>query len=93
MQNILLDFGDCKNISDIHQVIKKAFNLPDYYGENPDALWDCLDYLYYGEGEVSIKIANTQKLKNELKEALNPLIKVFDDVHTNTPNVTFYIVS
>ncbi|MGF9966332.1 barstar family protein [Bacillus rhizoplanae] len=26
----------------LHKVLKAKLDLPDYYGENADALWDCL---------------------------------------------------
>ena len=29
-----------KNI--LHQILKQELNLPNHYGENLDALWDCL---------------------------------------------------
>ena len=31
-----------KNIDDFHKTIKRQLNFPDYYGENLDALWDCV---------------------------------------------------
>ena len=31
-----------KNINDFHKIIKRQLNFPDYYGENLDALWDCI---------------------------------------------------
>lgn len=46
---IILDFAECKCLGEIHKVFKKKFGLPEYYGENPDALWDCLRYLFYNE--------------------------------------------
>ena len=39
---ITLGFSQCKNADDIHQEIKIKFGFPDWYGENWDALWDCL---------------------------------------------------
>lgn len=93
MKKIVLDFGECKNISNIHERIKKTFDLPNYYGGTPDALWDCFDGLFYDEGEILVGITNTNSLKSDLKEALKPIFKVFDDVHTNTPNVKFNIIS
>lgn len=38
----VVDFSDVKEKEDIHRVLAKAFELPDYYGKNWDALWDCL---------------------------------------------------
>lgn len=26
----------------LHKILKEKLDLPDYYGENADALWDCL---------------------------------------------------
>ncbi|RPF43275.1 barstar (barnase inhibitor) [Hydrogenoanaerobacterium saccharovorans] len=39
---ITLDLTDCKYIMDFHQRIKKAFDFPDFYGENWSAFWDLL---------------------------------------------------
>ena len=42
MKTVILDFDGCYTIFEMHQVLKKSFDFPDYYGENWDALWDCL---------------------------------------------------
>ena len=39
---ITLDLTDCKYLGELHQRIKKAFDFPDFYGENWDAFWDLL---------------------------------------------------
>ncbi len=39
---ITLDLTGCKYFGEIHQRIKKAFDFPDFYGENWDAFWDLL---------------------------------------------------
>ena len=46
---IKLNFSDCKTLANVHLLLKIKFGLPEYYGENPDALWDCLRYLFYNE--------------------------------------------
>jgi RNAse (barnase) inhibitor barstar len=40
--DINLDLSDIKNIFQFQAAIKKAFDLPDHYGENTDAFWDCI---------------------------------------------------
>lgn len=50
MQNdmeIILSGANIKTREDFHEEIKKAIDLPKYYGENLDALWDCLTALRY----------------------------------------------
>lgn len=39
---VTLDLTGCKYLGEIHQRIKKAFNFPDFYGENWSAFWDLL---------------------------------------------------
>lgn len=39
---ITLDFTGFKFLGEVHRELKKKFGLPDYYGENWNALWDCL---------------------------------------------------
>jgi len=37
-----LDFRDVKDYKDMHRIIKRELDFPDYYGGNMDAFWDCL---------------------------------------------------
>ena len=93
MKKIILNFENCQYISEIHKTLKTEFDLPDYYGENWDALWDCLDGLFYDEGKVFVEIRGISSIKEELQQAIKPMFKVFKDVSVNTPNVEFSIVS
>ena len=65
-EEIIINFENCQYISEIHKTLKPEFELPDYYGENWDALWDCLDGLFYDEVRVVIDICGINSLKEEL---------------------------
>ena len=41
-EKYILDFTNVKTWIDIHAIIEKEFDFPDYYGANWDAFWDCL---------------------------------------------------
>lgn len=76
---VTLDLTDCKYLGEIHQRIKKAFDFPDFYGENWDAFWDLLrnecdmdKVIVLGEDAVSEELKPSVKTINgilqELKE-------------------------
>ena len=86
---IILNFSDCRYIGEIHSVLKKGFGFPDYYGENWSALWDCLHGRFYGMGEYQVRIYGFYSIKDELREFCSPMIQIFEEVHNDTPNVSF----
>jgi ribonuclease inhibitor len=42
MKKVTLSSKEFATKDELHAVLKKKLDLPDYYGENLDALWDCL---------------------------------------------------
>lgn len=38
----MIDAQDMQSKKALHLTLKEALNLPEYYGNNLDALWDCL---------------------------------------------------
>lgn len=42
MLEYTIDLKNAKTLWTLHEAIKKGLMLPDYYGMNLDALWDCL---------------------------------------------------
>ena len=61
MRRIIIDAGDMRDMESLHLVMKEALNLPDHYGRNLDALWDCL---------MEIRPAELYLRKAQLLEAL-----------------------
>ena len=90
---VILDFTGCKTLGEVHQVLKISFGFPEYYGENWSALRDCLRDLFYDEGEILVEIHGYRAMPEELQDYCQTMLKIFDDVHERTPNVTFVMAS
>ena len=88
---IILDFSRCRYLGEIHLVLKEKFGLPEYYGENWDALWDCLDGLF--DKPVTVQIYGFLSRGRALREECRKMLEVFDDVHRESPNVVFQLIS
>lgn len=75
MKNIYLEGERLK--SDYHRYLKEKFDFPDYYGENLDALYDCLT-------EIGIETLITINDSSNLDEKL---IDTFRDASDENPHV------
>lgn len=42
MKKIMLDFRGCRSQEELQDCLMQALELPDWYGKNLDALYDCL---------------------------------------------------
>ncbi len=42
MKKIVLDLTGCKNLDELHERIRVAFDFPSWYGKNWSAFWDLL---------------------------------------------------
>ena len=78
MNTITLDFSGIKSYLALHQYFKAIFNLPDYYGNNLDALWDCL-YCYY-DSSNTIELRNIDTMPKDLDIEVADMMKLFYDL-------------
>ena len=74
-EKYILDFSDVKTWVDIHSIIEKEFDFPDYYGANWDAFWDCITDFIDSRG-LDIEIIGLDKIYNEFKEDVDIFIKI-----------------
>lgn len=86
MKTITLDFTGIKTHSDLHDYFQEIFDLPDYYGRNIDALWDCLQCSFHEE--TTIVLNNLLSLPDEMHPAIADL---FEDLEHEEDNVTVQI--
>ena len=63
MKSIIIDFSKCKYPLDLHKEIREKLNLPEWYGNNLDALWDMLTGFI--ETPIKISVVYNRKLKQQ----------------------------
>ena len=74
MKNVILDFEKIKTIDNFYAIAKDKLSLPDYFGNNLDALWDVIT----GEIELPVKI-EFENLTLEKLDEFESLINLFED--------------
>lgn len=81
MENKLIeiDFSNCKYIGSVHKEIKEKLELPEWYGENLDALWDALIGIAQTPIIVNIIFKPQTISSKKLTPYINEVINVFNE--------------
>ena len=86
MKNVSLDAKKMVEKEKMHDYLAKKFDLPEHYGRNLDALFDCLCEI---NEPTLIKLKNENALDDGTKESL---IQLFRDVCSENALVKFELV-
>ena len=86
MKSVILDAKKMLEKEKMHEYFAKKFDLPEYYGRNLDALFDCLCEI---NEPTLIKLKNEDALQGDTKESL---IRLFHDVCNENEMVKFEFV-
>ena len=73
----LLDSGKA-----LHRAVSEALDFPDWYGENLDALYDCLTD---SQEETEILIVHKQKLEEHLGNYVSAMTKMLSQAEKENP--------
>ena len=79
MNHFILDFSEIQTVLELHQYLKEVFGLPEYYGNNMDALWDCLSCCYDESTTIELRYLDT--LRKRLEKTTQTMLTVFQDLH------------
>lgn len=82
---ITLELTGCGSVGEVHERIKRTFGFPEYYGENWDAMWDCMDGLF---DRREIVIRGFQTMPKDVREYCRPMLEIFEDLHEKNPKIT-----
>ncbi|WP_459827388.1 barstar family protein [Campylobacter concisus] len=86
MKSVILDAKKMLAKEKMHEYFAKKFDLPEYYGKNLDALFDCLCEI---NEPTLIRLKNENYLDDSTKESLTQL---FRDVCNENDLVKFGLV-
>lgn len=70
-----IDFSEVKYYMEVHPIIQRALDFPEYYGGNLDALWDCLTDM--AGRPVHIEIIGLEVIERKFGDYANKLVDTF----------------
>ena len=74
METVIFDFDRISTFEDFYKLAATALQLPDYFGNNLDALWDCIT------GDIALPVAvQFRNLTLNQLEKFDKLIILFED--------------
>ena len=79
-----IDGNSIKNRDDLHRAFSEALIFPEYYGNNLDALHDCLTSLFE---ETEICISNRDMLKENLGDYAKRFEKCIEESSEENPRI------
>jgi len=85
MAEIVLDGLKIQEIEDIHALFARELALPDWYGRNLDALFDCLTA---PGGEVTVRLIHREALEARLGSRGPALSALLRRAAEENPHVT-----
>lgn len=77
LERLILNGNNYESIEQLHKELKEKLELPDYYGENLNALWDCLTA--WVDLPLTIEIHSIDSFKSKLGNDASEFIQLLED--------------
>lgn len=85
MAEITLDGLELQSMEEVHGLFAWALDLPEWYGRNLDALFDCLTDAHE---PVTVRLLREDELRERLGRRGGALIRLLRRAAEESPNVT-----
>jgi len=84
MVRYILDGSKMVSREAAHDELQRALCLPEYYGRNLDALWDCVSSM-----EAEIVLSGSAQMLDALGLYGKKIVSVFEEAATRCPSLHF----
>ncbi len=84
-----IDFTDCRYIGELYRELKKKLELPDWCGENLDALWDALTGIMYTPADITVKRTTAWQ---DIQENADSIVQVMQEVEAKYREISVRIL-
>ncbi len=89
MKTIVIDFSKCKYPLDLHNEIKEKLELPEWYGNNLDALWDMLTGFIETPITITVTFKPETQAAENLRESVLKIIEIFKEASEEDEEIIF----
>ena len=87
----VLDFSKCQYLGEVHQVIQQKLELPEWYGQNLDALWDSITGIMYVPADITIIYKPETQKSEKLASEISKIIDVFKEAAQEYNEITLHV--
>lgn len=93
MKKIILDLNIPNTKEELHAYLKETMELPDYYGNNLDALYDCVSEICEPTafGIITPRFEIDEK-EDELASYISKVCGVFTDAEEENSDIAVFIM-
>lgn len=89
LRRFSLDFSECRYLGEIYAHIKDVLELPQWCGENLDALWDAVTGMMYTPAEI---IICPKVRRKELQDDVKEIIAVFQEAQQEYNEISISVL-
>ena len=89
MKTIIIDFSKCKYPIDLHNEIREKLELPEWYGNNLDALWDMLTGFIETPITITVTFKPETQAAENLRESVLKIIETFKEASEEDEEIKF----